>query len=246
MSALPLTVQETHLDPVPESRTGQPLICEGLHFRYSRKTDWVIKDFSHAFSPGITLIKGASGCGKSTLLRILAGYLNADRGAVRTPFGCPPTDAEFQRRELGFVFQQLNLLPLATLGRNLEMSGSLAGLSYEDTIERTQRWLSLLGLREFADRRPNCLSGGQQQRAAIARALIKEPAVLLLDEPTSGLDDLNTQVISNTLRQFVVGSRVCIICTHDHRLDFIAHEVLDFNRFLPLEGHLVALAGTAE
>jgi ABC-type multidrug transport system ATPase subunit len=126
------------------------------------------------------------------------------------------------------------------------MAGSLAGLSPADTMERTERWLRLLGLKEFADRRPMSLSGGQQQRAAIARALIKEPSVLLLDEPTSGLDDLNTQVISNTLRLFVTGPRICVVCTHDHRLDFIAHEVLDFNRFLPLEGHLVALAGTAE
>jgi len=246
MSAVPLTVQDFAPTPAVQSRNGRPLACEGIFFRYSRKTDWVINDFSHAFQPGITLIKGASGCGKSTLLRILAGYLHANSGRVETPFGLAPANADFQRKELGFVFQQLNLLPLATVARNLEMAGSLAGLAHDDTMERTQRWLALLGLREYADRRPNCLSGGQQQRAAIARALIKEPAVLLLDEPTSGLDDLNTQVISNTLRQFVVGSRVCVICTHDHRLDFLAHEVLDFNRFLPLEGHLVALAGTAE
>ena len=247
MTVLPLTFQEEPAAPEPaQTRAGNPLQCEGLHFRYSRKTDWIINDFSHAFAPGITLIKGASGCGKSTLLRILAGYLNAQKGRISTPTGKPPTNAEFQRRELGFVFQQLNLLPLATVARNLQMAGSLAGLSHEDTMERTERWLALLGLRDFADRRPAFLSGGQQQRAAIARALIKEPSVLLLDEPTSGLDDLNTQVISNTLRQYVAGPRVCVICTHDHRLDFIAHEVLDFNRFLPLEGHLVALAGTAE
>jgi ABC-type lipoprotein export system ATPase subunit len=248
MSAVELAVEhfESSAVKVSSLRTGNPLGCEHLYFRYSRKTDWIINDFSHPFVPGITLIKGSSGCGKSTLLRILAGYLKVSDGKVITPRGVAPTDRDFQRKELGFVFQQLNLLPLATVARNLEMAGSLAGLPHHETIDRTQRWLSLLGLRQFADRRPAFLSGGQQQRAAIARALIKEPTVLLLDEPTSGLDDLNTQVISNTLRQFVTGARVCIICTHDHRLDFIADEVLDFNRFLPLEGHLVALAGTAE
>lgn len=225
---------------------GRSLLCENLFFRYSRKAEWVINDFSHQFAPGITLIKGSSGCGKSTLLRMLAGYLKCTGGRIVTPRGVLPSDRDFQRKELGFVFQQLNLLPLATVARNLQMAGSLAGLPHHETIERTQRWLALLGLRQFADRRPAFLSGGQQQRAAIARALIKEPSVLLLDEPTSGLDDLNTQVISNTLRQFVTGPRVCVICTHDHRLDYIADEVLDFNRFLPLEGHLVALAGTAE
>ena len=140
----------------------------------------------------------------------------------------------------------MNLLPLATVRRNLQMSGSLAGLNRQETLTRTQRWLGLLGLDQFADRRPGSLSGGQQQRAAIARALIKEPIVLLLDEPTSGLDDLNTQVISQALRTFVTGRRICVICTHDHRLDPLAHEVLDFNRFLPLERHLIALAGTTE
>ncbi len=244
MSAVQLAVQEFREAPV--KRAGRPLSCERICFRYSRKTDWIINDFSHPFAPGITLIKGASGCGKSTLLRILAGYLSASSGQIVTPSGVAPTDRDFQRKELGFVFQQLNLLPLATVSRNLEMAGSLAGLPHDETMDRTQRWLALLGLRQFADRRPAALSGGQQQRAAIARALIKEPTVLLLDEPTSGLDDLNTQVICNTLRQFISGQRVCVICTHDHRLDYIADEVLDFNRFLPLEGHLVALAGTAE
>ena len=243
MSAVQLAIQE--FPEAPAKRAGRPLSCENIFFRYSRKTDWIINDFSHPFAPGITLIKGASGCGKSTLLRILAGYLSASSGSVMTPSGVVPTDRDFQRKELGFVFQQLNLLPLATVARNLEMAGSLAGLPHDETLERTQRWLALLGLRQFADRRPAALSGGQQQRAAIARALIKDPTVLLLDEPTSGLDDLNTQVICNTLRQFISGQRVCVICTHDHRLDYIADEVLDFNRFLPLEGHLVALAGTA-
>ncbi|HEV8541775.1 MAG TPA: ATP-binding cassette domain-containing protein [Verrucomicrobiae bacterium] len=249
MSAVPLSIASFPAslasDAMPE-RAGEAIGCEQIFFRYSKKTDWVINDFSHAFRPGITMIKGASGCGKSTLLRLLAGYLKPSKGKIEIPGGFRPENREFQRKQLGFVFQQLNLLPLATVGRNLEMAGSLAGLSPEETIERTQHWLRLLGLKEFAERRPSCLSGGQQQRAAIARALIKDPAILLLDEPTSGLDDLNTQVICNTLKHFVTGSRICVISTHDHRLEFIAHEVLDFNRFLPLEGHLVALAGTAE
>jgi ABC-type lipoprotein export system ATPase subunit len=239
----PVTVE---FDRETKADAGAVIVCDHLFFRYSRRTDWVINDFSHAFSPGITLIKGASGCGKSTLLRLLAGYLQPASGTIRLPDGRSPRDAHFQRRELGFVFQQLNLLPLASVARNLEMAGALAGLSDAETAERTERWLRLLGLMDFAGRRPASLSGGQQQRAAIARALIKEPPMLLLDEPTSGLDDLNAQVIANTLRQFVVGPRYCVICTHDHRLDFLAHEVLDFNRFLPVEGHLVALARAAE
>jgi len=172
----------------------------------------------------------------------MAGYLLPALGRILTPLGCGPTDPEFQRRNLGYVFQQLNLLPLATVTRNLALAASLAGLSSADTAEHSAKWLKLLGIEEFANRLPKSLSGGQQQRAAIARSVVKEPLVLLLDEPTSGLDDLNTRVIIRALHEYVIGPRLCIISSHDARLESLAHEVLDFNRFLPLERHLEALA----
>jgi ABC-type lipoprotein export system ATPase subunit len=233
------------------------LRCEEVFFRYQSRTNWVIEGFTHCFPAGITLIKGASGCGKSTLLRLLAGYLSPQKGRILTPRGVSPLETDYQRRELGYVFQQLNLLPLATVSRNLELAGSLAGVPMRRIREQTAHWLRVLGLEALASRRPAFLSGGQQQRAAIARALIKGPGVLLLDEPTSGLDDLNTQVIARTLNEYAGEAqmeradkrsepRICVICSHDNRLHSIAHEVLDFNRFLPLERHLVALAGTTE
>jgi ABC-type lipoprotein export system ATPase subunit len=228
--------------PCAEARA---LTCEALSFRYRRNTRWILEDFNQTFGPGITLITGASGCGKSTLLRLLAGYLRPNKGIVRTPLATESTNPEYQRRHVGFVFQQLNLLPLATVARNLELAGSLAGLSRVQIAERSKAWLELLGLSDYLSHRPAFLSGGQQQRAAIARAIIKEPLVLLLDEPTSGLDDLNTRVIARTLEQYVVGPRICVICSHDSRLQSIANEVVDFNRFLPLERHLVSLAGAA-
>jgi ABC-type lipoprotein export system ATPase subunit len=235
--------------PTAHSRTaaeGAPraeaIRCEEVSFRYFRQQPWIIEQFTYPFRPGITLIKGASGCGKSTLLRLMAGYLLPASGRIVTPLGCAPIDPEFQRRDLGYVFQQLNLLPLATVTRNLALAASLAGLSPENTAERSAKWLKLLGIEEFANRLPKSLSGGQQQRAAIARSMVKEPLVLLLDEPTSGLDDLNTRVIIRALHQYVTGPRICIISSHDARLESLAHEVLDFNRFLPLERHLEALA----
>ena len=215
--------------------------CVELDFRYQTERPWIIQEFNYTFQPGITLIKGASGCGKSTLLRLLAGFLKPCEGRVLTPFGSAPADPDFQRRHLGFVFQQLNLLPLATVERNLELAASIAGLPNKTIAENSQRWLALLGLDPFAHRMPSSLSGGQQQRAAIARALVKEPGVLLLDEPTSGLDDLNTRVITRALQHFVLADRICVISSHDARLEHLAHEVLDFNRFLPLERHLETL-----
>ncbi|HWY74917.1 MAG TPA: ATP-binding cassette domain-containing protein [Verrucomicrobiae bacterium] len=224
--------------------------CRRVFFRYRSERPWVIENFDHAFPPGITLIKGASGCGKSTLLRLLAGFLTPQQGCITTPAGLAPTDTRFQRCALGFVFQQLNLLPRATVKRNLELAGSLAELPSVRIAENSRHWLHVLGLEVMAERLPDSLSGGQQQRAAIARALVREPLVLLLDEPTSGLDDLNTRVIVRALQQFVascpdsrstVVSPICVISSHDARLEPIADEVLDFNRFLPLERHLEAL-----
>lgn len=215
--------------------------CLNLAFHYRPGRPWIIENFNHVFKPGITLIKGVSGCGKSTLLRLLAGFLEPSRGVIITPMGFAPTNAQFQQRELGFVFQHLNLLPLASVERNLTLAASLGGLSARKITENSATWLNQLGLEPYAKRLPLSLSGGQQQRAAIARALVKEPCVLLLDEPTSGLDDLNTRVIGRALEQFVVGDRICVVSSHDARLEPLAHEVLDFNHFLPLERHLEAL-----
>jgi ABC-type lipoprotein export system ATPase subunit len=221
----------------PESRGN--LHCEALRFGYGREP--VLDGFTHTFKPGLTLIKGFSGCGKSTLLKLAAGYLELSAGRITVPGGGSPQSAVYQRVHLGFVFQQLNLLPLASVRRNLELVGALAGLPRPAVRERSTRYLGLLGLDELAGRLPSSLSGGQQQRAAIARALIKEPRVFLLDEPTSGLDDLNCRVITRLLDQHLPEGCVCLVATHDHRLEEITHESLDFNRFLPVERHLESL-----
>jgi len=216
------------------------LECDHIYYRYKRSADWVLDDFSHQFSAGIHLIKGYSGCGKSTLLRIMGKLLTPTVGQVLL-HGAPLT-RHYRNAQMGFVFQQLNLLPIATVRRNLHLAGALGGISKAVASERMDHYLSRLGLEHLATKTPSTLSGGQQQRATIARALIKEPDVLLLDEPTSGLDDMNTTVIKNVLTEFTAcGSRCVIICTHDHRLDEIAHEILDFNAFLPVEGHLASL-----
>lgn len=211
---------------------------QSVRFAYGRGDRRVFDDFSESLSPGVTLLRGYSGCGKSTLLRLIAGYLAPDAGRVAVPpFGGAP-DRAFQTRHLGFVFQSLNLLPDATLRRNLEIAATLAGVPRMEFGQRFEAWCDRLGLAPFADVKPARLSGGQQQRGAIARALIHHPAVLCLDEPTSGLDDLNTAVIREVLAEFAAEDRFCVVATHDERLTCIADRVIDFNRFLPVEPHL--------
>lgn len=217
------------------------LECVGVTFGYDRRRP-VVSDFSHGFQPGVTLLRGYSGCGKSTLLKLIAGFLPLHAGRIVIPGGRVPHDGEFQRRNLGFVFQQLNLLPLASIERNLQLACTLAGFSRRETAERIAVQLERLGLESLRGRTPQTLSGGQQQRAAIARALVKAPDVFLLDEPTSGLDDLNCKVICRLLADSLPPGCVCIIATHDSRLEPISREILDFDRFLPVERHLASLA----
>ena len=214
--------------------------CSDISFRYAK--EFVFDSFSHSFKPGISLIKGYSGCGKSTLLKLIAGYLVPQKGRIILPEPWRKPNKKFQREGLGFVFQQLNLLPLANLSGNLNLVASLAGISSKITKARSGTLFDKLGLSALKKKKPGVLSGGQQQRAAIARALIKSPQVLLLDEPTSGLDDDNTKVIKQLLSTSLPQPCFCILSSHDHRLEEIADEIIDFNLRLPIERHLKEVA----
>ncbi len=216
------------------------ICCQNISFGYSKEL--VFESFSHSFQEGITLIKGYSGCGKSTLLKLIAGYLAPQQGTIRLPEPWCVPDKKFQREGLGFVFQQLNLLPLASLEGNLSIVSSVAGIPQGVSQERMTDLFGRLGLRELSKRKPSALSGGQQQRAAVARALIKRPQVLLLDEPTSGLDEMNTKVIKDLLASSLPKGCICIVSSHDYRLEEIADEIVDFNIRLPVEGPLQQMA----
>lgn len=210
---------------------------QSVGFSYAASQPPVFESLDLLIRPGITLAKGFSGCGKSTLLRLVAGLLRPTTGAIVTDSPHEVGSSAYLRSEIGFVFQQLNLLPLASVRRNIQLAVEMAG---RDTGE-IDRWIDLLGLAKYEGKIPANLSGGQQQRASIARALAKRPPILLLDEPTSGLDDLNTEVIINAVRGTLSDGDVFLIATHDKRLDSIADEILDFNTFLPVEEHLQAL-----
>lgn len=185
-----------------------------ISYRYPRSATCVFESLNLELKPGITLAKGFSGCGKSTLLRLVAGLLSPTRGRILTDSPHRVGSPAFLRFEIGFVFQQLNLLPLASVERNVRLAVEMAGGNLSDVADL----LELLGLSKYAAIKPSKLSGGQQQRASIARALAKKPSILLLDEPTSGLDDLNTEVISKAIRNTLAPGSVCLIATHDRRL----------------------------
>ena len=207
------------------------LICEHLAYAYTADTV-VFSDFSHEFRRGITVLKGYSGSGKTTLLKLLAGYLHAQRGRLSTPTGVKVTSRTYRRRDVAYMFQGINLLPLMSVERNLRLAAEMAMLPGREWKPRCEQLIHDLGLTELRRRRADKLSGGQAQRAALARTLMKGAPTILLDEPTSGLDDANTDIIKKLVLQDAA-DRICIISTHDGRLLDLADEIIDFDSNLP-------------
>ena len=175
-------------------------------------------------------IVGTSGSGKSTMLHMIGGLDIPTSGQVIVDgqeLG-NMTDEEltiFRRRNIGFVFQQYNLVPMLNVWENIVLPVKLDGKKVErDYVEEI---IEILGLRKKMDNLPGVLSGGQQQRAAIARALAAKPAVLLADEPTGNLDSRTSQdvlgLLKVTSRQF---HQTIVMITHDEEIAQMADRIL--------------------
>jgi len=141
-------------------------------------------------------IVGESGSGKSTLLNVVAGLDRPDAGDVlldgrALDYGDDDALSLWRRREVGFVFQAFHLLPYLSVAENVALPLALLGVARGERQARAGQALEPVGLGGFGDRRPSTLSGGEMQRAAIARALIHRPRLLLADEPTGNLDAAN-------------------------------------------------------
>ncbi|HSJ00046.1 MAG TPA: ABC transporter ATP-binding protein [Patescibacteria group bacterium] len=158
-----------------------------------------------------TVVIGPNGSGKSTLLRLVAGLLTPDAGAVRV--GENPPSAGDGR--VGLAFQQPRLVPWRSTLENVALPLELAGVDARERRDRAADALERVGLVAAARLRPRELSGGMAQRAALARALISDPAVLLLDEPFSALDALTRETFDAELqRLWLERRRTMILVTH--------------------------------
>jgi NitT/TauT family transport system ATP-binding protein len=158
-----------------------------------------------------TVVIGPNGCGKSTVLRLVAGLLEPDVGRVLV--GDRPPSAGDGR--VGLAFQQPRLIPWRSTLENVALPLELAGIDTAERRERASHALERVGLAAAARLRPRELSGGMAQRAALARALIGDPAVLLLDEPFSALDALTRETFDAELqRLWLDRRRTVILVTH--------------------------------
>jgi NitT/TauT family transport system ATP-binding protein len=146
----------------------------------------------------ITVV-GPSGCGKTTLLKVLSGVLAPSGGEVC--FDGRPLKQAAMTGHIGFVFQRPMLLPWRTAIENvmLTLEVTRKELSPHERQAEARRWLEIVGLKGFEERRPHELSGGMQQRVSLARALVFQPAILLMDEPFAALDEITRELMQDEL-----------------------------------------------
>ncbi len=188
----------------------------------------VLKGVTTGLEKGqMCVIQGTSGSGKSTLLNCIGGLDEMDSGSVRVDgkeiFGLKPDAlSDYRRDNLGFIFQFYNLVPNLTVRENILVCEYLA----ENPLD-VDELLETLGLTEHQNKFPSQLSGGQQQRCAIARALVKNPKLLLCDEPTGALDSKTSRDILVLLEKVneKYGTTMLIV-THNNSIKKMVHKVI--------------------
>ncbi len=203
----------TTIDRSNAARLGLAVRIEGLSVTFSGRTQ-ALRDFTLDVEPGSFIaIIGPNGCGKSTLLRVLAGLLPPTAGHVS--LGDAGIEPHAGDGRVSLAFQQPRLVPWLSTLDNVALPLTLRGTANGERRRRAEEALERIGLSDAAQRRPRELSGGMQQRAALARALITDPPLLLLDEPFSALDALTREAFDVELQRLWLDQpRTVILVTH--------------------------------
>ena len=177
-------------------------------------------------------IVGRSGSGKSTLLNLLGCLDQPTSGRILLQGTDTKTlddkaASRLRNRLVGFLFQSFNLIPQMTVLENVETALVYSEQPESVWRERSERLLDRLGILDRSSHRPAELSGGEAQRAALARALVTEPELLLADEPTGNLDSRTGEEVLSLLEELVSEGRTLVLVTHDSRLAERAHRVVE-------------------
>ncbi len=201
-------------------------------YRMGDEDAHVLKDIDLSVDEGEYLsVLGPSGSGKSTLMNIIGCLDVATSGeyVLRGRLIEDLTEGELARirsREIGFIFQNSQLLPRLTAQRNVELPLVYAGVPPRERRRRAKEMLDHVGLSERRDHYPNQLSGGQQQRVTIARALVDNPSILLADEPTGALDQKTGRQVMELFGELSREGRTIIMITHDMNIAAYARRVV--------------------
>lgn len=165
-------------------------------------------------------LMGPSGSGKSTLMNIIGCLDTPTSGSYVLNGNDVSTMADddlatIRNKEIGFVFQQFNLLPRLTAAENVALPLVYAGMKKKERLEKAMQMLELVKLTDRSHHRPNELSGGQCQRVAIARALVNNPSIILADEPTGNLDTRTSEEIMEIFEEIYHNGNTIVIVTHE-------------------------------
>ena len=177
-------------------------------------------------------IMGPSGCGKTTMLNCLSGLDDIDVGSVTIEgvvlHDLPDDErSDYRARNMGFVFQLYNLLPVLTAAENVEMPLLLSGVRATNARKRSLEMLDQVGLADRAGHLPSELSGGQRQRVTIARALVNQPSIIWADEPTGDLDSETTVEIMDLIIDLnQANQQTFILVTHSEAVGLMAHRIV--------------------
>ena len=197
---------------------------------YGKDTSYiqVLKGVNTEVEKGqMCVILGSSGSGKSTLLNCIGGLDTMDSGSIKVDgkeiFGLKPAQlSDYRRDNLGYIFQFYNLVPNLTIRENIQVCQYLT-----DNPMDIDELIEVLGLKPHENKFPSQLSGGQQQRCAIARALIKNPKLLLCDEPTGALDSKTSKDILVLLEKVnATYGTTMLIVTHNEEIKNMVHKVI--------------------
>ncbi|MEO7855071.1 MAG: ABC transporter ATP-binding protein, partial [Rubrivivax sp.] len=182
-------------------------------YKSGRKQHLAISDATFDVMPGeLVALVGPSGCGKSTLLKILAGLHPHDEGEVRIGSDSHAFDPA---RDIGMVFQAPLLLKWRSILNNILLPAEILGLPMGEARSRARDLMAMVGLQGYEDKYPYELSGGMQQRAAIARALVHDPKLVLMDEPFGALDALTREKMNlELLRIWKESGKTIVFVTH--------------------------------
>lgn len=181
---------------------------------------WALNKVSLEIEPGeFVSIVGQSGTGKSTLAKIIFAEEEPTEGTIEVG-GWDITDIKqaeipYLRRQIGFIFQDFRLLPKKNIYENISFAMETSGIDSDRIKKVLPQILKIVGLQYKAERYPNQLSGGEQQRAAIARALVHQPKLLIADEPTGNLDSINSREIIDLLLKINNLNTTVILVTHN-------------------------------
>ena len=192
----------------------------------------VLKDMSFAIEEGdFVAIIGQSGSGKSTLMNILGCLDTQSSGVCRiggVDIGTLDSDelAELRGKRIGFIFQRYNLLSTLSATENVALPAVYSGVDKKARLDRAKSLLADLGLPDKLENKPNELSGGQQQRVSIARALVRNPPLILADEPTGALDSHTGREVLGMLQELHNEGHTVVLITHDNSIAVQAERII--------------------